>query len=154
MHLCIAAKAHPGKITPNGRGSSLAIHSIASCRTGLTRIRNPRVSASSAQSAFRRRRCTFITLEILIPRRRYVPAQQHHIKIEKTTESTEEHREKQHRSVLSLCSVVNIPLFAIRAPAAHSVQPESACARPWVREAPVLRARVLLIQDGWGRGVR
>src|SRR5660398_252681 len=35
LHPCITAKAHPGKITPNGRGSWLAIHSIASCRTEL-----------------------------------------------------------------------------------------------------------------------
>jgi hypothetical protein len=35
LHFCITTKAHPGKITPNGRGSSLAIQSIASCRTNF-----------------------------------------------------------------------------------------------------------------------
>ena len=41
LHLCITAKAHPSKITPNGRGSSLAIHSIAflSHRTHATGVR-------------------------------------------------------------------------------------------------------------------
>ncbi|MDP3103806.1 MAG: hypothetical protein Q8M95_04270 [Candidatus Methanoperedens sp.] len=47
------------------------------------------------------------------------------------------HREKQQRSVLSVCSAVNIPLFAMRAPAApgtpprgfgHSLNPPG---RPW-----------------------